>query len=73
MFCYCVIISTIVALGTLVLTDWIPFLQLSFDSYPSPDDAMISPFGAFSLHLNFPAVSLYISNFGIADKQFTFA
>lgn len=72
MFCYCVI-STIVALGTLFLTDMIPFLQLSFDSYPSPDDAMISPFGAFNLHLNFPAVSLYISNFGIADTTITFA
>lgn len=51
MFCYCVI-STIVALGTLFLTVWIPFLQLSFDSYPSPDDAMISPFGAFSWTLD---------------------
>ena len=68
---YCVI-SAISALGALFLTDRTPFLQLSFDSYPSPDDAMTSPFGAFSLHLNFPAVSLYISNFGIADKIITF-
>ena len=69
--CYCVI-SAISALGALFLTDWTPFLQLSFDSYASPDDAMISPFAAFSLHLNFPAESLYISNFGIADKTITF-
>ena len=70
-FCYCVI-STIVALGMWFLTDSMPFLQLSFDSYPSPDVAMISPFGAFSLHLNFSAVSLYISNFAIVDKTITF-
>ena len=34
---------------------------------------MICPFGALSLHLNFPAVSLYISNFAIVDKTITFA
>ena len=31
MCCYCSI-STIVAVGTLVLRDWIPFLQFSFVS-----------------------------------------
>jgi hypothetical protein len=71
LFVYCCGISAISALGALFLTDMIPFLQFSFDSYASPEDAMICPFGDFSLHLYFPAVSLYISNFGIADNSIT--
>ena len=60
-------ISTISAIGALVFTEFIPFMQLALDEYASPN-AIISPFGAFSLQRYFSAESVYTSNFGIAGK-----
>ena len=60
--------STTPAIGALFLTDSMPFLHEAFDEYASLV-AMISPLGALSLHLHFPAASVYISNFGVAGKS----
>jgi hypothetical protein len=55
--------SKTAAVPALRLTDSIPLKQLAFSSYPWLA-AIISPFGATSLNLNSPILSLKTSNFG---------
>jgi len=57
--------SCTVVFAAFLLTEVIPFLHASFDSYRSLH-AIISPFGALSLNLNLPRESLDISNSALA-------
>jgi len=64
--CYA-LASTILAIGAFFFIDSMPLTHASFDSYASPT-AIVCPFGDTRRNLNFPALSLYHSNFGSGNN-----